>query len=291
VRSRISSANEVSSAAGKGYDKQSQDVLIPSFIAAYTGQSANTVAFTPFPSTPLPNWRLDYSGLSKIEAFKNVFQSISITHAYSSTYSVASFTNSLEYTNVGNNTNLSGYNDNSYATQFNSQGQLIPVYVISQVLISEQFAPLVGISVRTKNKLTARFEYKTKRDLSLNVSNAQITEVNSKDWSIEVGYIKNNMKLPFKQQGRTITMKNDINFRLNLSVTNNLTIQRKIDDVSTITNGNINVQIRPNISYAVNNKLNIQLYVDRNVNDPLVTNSYHRATTRVGTKILFNLAQ
>jgi cell surface protein SprA len=61
--------------------------------------------------------------------------------------------------------------------------------------------------------------------------------------------------------------------------------------VSTITNGNINVQIRPNISYAVNNKLNIQLYVDRNVNDPLVTNSYHRATTRVGTKILFNLAQ
>ena len=99
------------------------------------------------------------------------------------------------------------------------------------------------------------------------------------------------MKLPFRQQGRTITMKNDINFRLNLSVTNNLTIQRKIDDVSTITNGNINIQIRPNISYAVNNKLNIQIYVDRNVNDPLVTNSYRRATTRVGTKILFNLAQ
>ena len=291
VRSRISLANEVSNSTGKGYERQSQDVLIPAFIAAYTGQSANTVGFTPFPSTPLPNWRLDYSGLSKLNAFKDIFQSISITHAYSSTYSVASFTNSLEYTNVGNNNNLSGYNDGTFASQFNSQDQLIPVYVISQVLISEQFAPLIGVSVRTKNKLTARFEYKTKRDLSLNVSNAQITEVNSKDWSIEFGYIKNNMKLPFRQQGRTITMKNDINFRLNLSVTNNLTIQRKIDDVSTITNGNINIQIRPNISYAVNNKLNIQIYVDRNVNDPLVTNSYRRATTRVGTKILFNLAQ
>ena len=86
-------------------------------------------------------------------------------------------------------------------------------------------------------------------------------------------------------------LKNDINFRLNLSVTSNVTIQRKIDNVNTITNGNVNIQIRPNISYVVNSKLNIQLYVNRNVTDPLVTNSYRRATTQVGTKILFNLAQ
>jgi cell surface protein SprA len=78
---------------------------------------------------------------------------------------------------------------------------------------------------------------------------------------------------------------------MTLSVTNNRIIQRKIDDVSTITSGNINFQLRPNINYVVNQKLNIQFYVDRNVNDPLVTNSYRRATTQVGTKIIFNLAQ
>ncbi len=288
----LTQSNEATKSGVAKYERQSQDVLIPAFIAAYTGGNPNTTPYTPFPSTPLPNWRLDYSGLTKLAAFKDVFQSISITHAYSSTYSVASFTNSLEYTDVGNNNNLSNYNNGSYPDKYNPQtGLIIPTYVISQVLISETFAPLVGVSVRTKSKMTARFEYKTKRDLSLNVSNAQITEVNSKDWSVEFGYIKNNMKMPFRQQGRTITLKNDINFRLNFSITNNVTIQRKIDDVSTITNGNINIQIRPNISYAVNNKLNIQLYVDRNVNDPLVTNSYRRATTRVGTKILFNLAQ
>ena len=275
-----------------GYESKSQDVLIPAFISAYTGASADRVSLSPFPSTPLPNWRLDYNGLTKLAAFKDVFQSISVTHAYSSTYSVSSFTNSLEYRDFANNVPLSDYNTGTnFASVLNSQQERIPVYVISQVLISEQFAPLIGISVRTKSKLTARFEYKTKRDLSLNISNAQITEVNAKDWSIEVGYIKNNMKLPFKDNGRIITMKNDINFRLNLSVTNNRTIQRKIDEVNTITNGNINIQIRPNISYAVNNKLNIQLYFDRNISDPLVTNSYRRATTRVGTKITFNLAQ
>lgn len=278
-------------ATGRSYETQSQDVLIPAFYSAYTGASANTVGLSPFPSTPLPGWRVDYSGLSKLNAFKDVFQSVSLSHSYSSTYSVASFTNSLEYTDVSNNISLSDYNNGVFASKTNSSGELIPVYVISQVLLSEQFAPLIGISIRTKSKLTAKVEYKMKRDLSLNVSNAQITEVNAKDWSVEVGFTKNNMKMPIKDHGRIITMKNDVNFRLNVSVTNNVTIQRKINDVNAITNGNINIQVRPNISYAVNNKLNVQFYVDYNENDPLVSNSYRRTTTRVGTKIVFNLAQ
>jgi cell surface protein SprA len=158
-------------------------------------------------------------------------------------------------------------------------------------MISEQFAPLIGVNVRTKSKMTARFEYKTKRDLSLNISNAQVTELNSKDWSFELGYTKSNLKLPFRDQGRVITLKNDITFRLNMSVTNSQTIQRKIEEVNNVTNGNINFQLRPNISYVVNQKLNIQLYLDRNINEPLVSTSYPRSTTRFGTKIQFNLAQ
>src|SRR5690606_5882316 len=105
---------------------------------------------------------------------------------------------------------------------------------------------------------TANFQYKTKRDLALNISNAQITELNSKDFSMEFGYTKNNMKLPFKSQGRLIVLKNDITFRMNFTVSDTRTIQRKIDELSTITNGNINFQLKPNISYVVNQKLNIQ---------------------------------
>jgi cell surface protein SprA len=147
------------------------------------------------------------------------------------------------------------------------------------------------VNVRTKNKMTARFEYKTKRDISLFIPNAQVTELNSKDWSFEIGYTKTNMKLPFKDQGRVITLKNDITFRMNMSITNSQTIQRKIEGENNVTNGNINFQLRPNISYVVNQKLNVQLYLDRNVNEPLISTSYPRSTTRFGTKIQFNLAQ
>lgn len=274
-----------------GYNRQSQDVLIPAFIAAYTGTDAGTTALTPFPQLPIPNWRLDYNGLNKIGNLKDVFQAITLSHAYSSTYQVTNFNNSLLYGNVAN-IPLKDYNSGTnFASQFNDNGDVVPIYVISQVMISETFAPLVGVNVRTKNKFTARFEYKTKRDISLNISNAQITELNNKDWVVEVGYTKNNLRLPFRDQGRVITLKNDVTFKLNMSVNNSLTIQRKIDEVNVITNGNINIQIRPNISYVVNQKLNIQIYFDRNINQPQVSNSFPRATTKFGTKILFNLAQ
>lgn len=279
------------SITGNSYESRSQDVLIPAFLAAYTGKSAETVGLSPFPAIPFPNWRIDYSGLNKIEGLKDIFQSITLNHAYSSTYSVVNYTNSLEYTNVRINNPVEDYNNGLFASQTTSKGELIPVYVISQVMISEQFAPLIGINFRTKSKLNMRFEYKTKRDLALNTSNSQITELNSKDWSVDLGYTKTNMKLPFKDNGRVITLKNDITFQLNMSVANNRTIQRKIAEVNTITNGNINFQFRPNVSYLINQKLRIQVYVERTVNEPLVTSSFRRSTTRGGVKIVFNLSQ
>jgi len=291
MKSRLEQVNP-----GETYDTTSQDVLIPAFIAAYTGKDVNKMGLSPFPKTPLPNWRLDYNGLNKLEAFKNIFQSFTVSHAYQSSYSVLNYSNSLDPNVVGDvdrlllNRPVTDYN-NSYFASKQSDGKLVPVYVISQVMISETFAPLIGISMRTKGRLSANFQYKTKRDLSLTVSNAQITEMNSKDFSFELGYTKNNMKLPFKTQGRTVVLKNDVTFRMNLTVGNTKTIQRKIDELNIITNGNINFQLRPNISYVVNQKLNIQLYFERTINEPQVSNSYRRATTRMGAQIRFSLAQ
>lgn len=278
---------------GSEFDSTSQDVVIPAFLAAYSGADARAISLSPFPRTPLPNWRVDYTGLGKIGFLKDVFQSVTISHAYQSSYSVLNYSNSLDaedYSLVSIDKPIEDYNRTYFGRQ-NANGDYIPLYVISQVLISEQFAPLVGINVRTKSRLTARAEYKTKRDLALNISNAQVTELNSKDISCEIGFTKNNMKLPFKSQGRTIVLKNDVTFRMNFSISDTKTIQRKVDDLHTITNGNINFQLRPNISYVVNQKLTVQGYFERTINEPLVTNSYPRSTTRFGIQVRFSLAQ
>jgi cell surface protein SprA len=283
---------------GQTYQDKSQDVLIPAFIAAYSGTSATDVNLSPFPKIPIPNWRFTYEGLNKISGIKDIFQSVTLTHGYKSSYSVVNYSNSLQYGAVNLSNRVEDYNETRFATVPSATTDLlIPVYIINQVMINESFQPLVGLNFRTKSKLSFRFEYKTKRDVSLNVSNAQVTEVNGKDWSAEVSFTKNNMKMPFKDQGRIITLKNNITFLLNVSMNNNQTIQRTLADAaqqveggSTITNGNINFQFRPNISYVVNQKLTIQMYGDHNTNEPLVTNSFPRTNTRVGFKILFNLA-
>lgn len=296
IKNRDIIQQRFSSYRSTGYEGQSQDVLIPAFIAAYSGRSAQTVGLSPFPSIPLPNWRLDYSGLNKLNGLKDIFTSITVSHAYTSSYSVSQYNNSMLYNDInqlGLSNNIEKYNSNQSfvadKTDDNS-GQLVPLFVISQVIISETFAPLIGINIKTKKKLSIAFNYKTKRDISLNVPNAQITEVNGKDWSLEVGFTKNNMRLPFRDQGRIITLKNDVTFKLTMSVTNNQTIQRRIDEGSTTTNGNINFQLRPNVSYMVNKKLQVQAYIERTTNDPLVSNSYFRATTKGGIKVIFSLA-
>jgi cell surface protein SprA len=78
---------------------------------------------------------------------------------------------------------------------------------------------------------------------------------------------------------------------MNVTVSDSKTIQRKISDLNTVTNGNVNFQLRPNISYVVNQKLTLQGYFERTVNKPQITNSYPRATTRFGIQVRFSLAQ
>jgi cell surface protein SprA len=280
------------------YDSTMQDVVIPAFLAAYSGKDAKAVSLSPFPKIPMPNWRVDYTGLNKLGIFKNAFQSITISHAYQSTYSVVNFSNSLDsLANTPINQSsltldrpIEDYN-RSYFGEPNASGKYVPLYVISQVLLSEQFAPLIGVNVRTKSRVTANFQYKTKRDVSLTISNAQITEMLSKDVSLEIGFTKNNLRLPFKSEGRLIVLKNDVTFRLNTTVSDQRTIQRKVNELNMITNGSVNIQLRPNISYVVNQKLNIQAYFERTINDPKVSNSYRRATTRFGVQVRFSLAQ
>lgn len=271
------------------YDTLSQDVLIPAFLAAYAGKSVSNKNLVPFPKIPLPNWRVDYAGLTKIPSLAEIFSSFTISHGYNSTYSVSNFTNSLNYGEdvIGLQNNILDYP----LAQNDSTGRLVPVYIINQVMISEQFVPLIGFNIRTKGNISTRLEFRKSRNLSLNMSNAQVTETKNNDITLDFGYSKMGLKLPWKFQGRTITLENDITFRVAASVRDSKTIQRKIYDKSTITNGNLTWQVRPTVTYKISNQLDFTFYMERNVTNPKVLSSYKRATTAFGIQLRFGLAQ
>ncbi|WP_291725862.1 cell surface protein SprA [Bernardetia sp.] len=269
------------------YALGSQDVLIPSFLSAYSGRSTTSE----FPRIPLPNWRLTYNGLTNLEVFKDRFRSISITHGYQSTYAVGSYTSSLLYDFSYLNLGITEYNVPLADIIDPETGELQPVFVVNQVSISERFSPLIGINIRTNNDITFRFNFNKDRMLSLNLSNSQLAEQRNNDFVFDVGFVRKGVKIPFTD----VVLKNDLTFRCAVTLRDTKVIQRKIDTDGTqdsdFTGGNFNLQFKPTLAYMVNQRVNLTAYFDRAINRPRLSNSFPRYNTAFGVQVRFNLAQ
>src|SRR5690606_18270366 len=87
ARERGADVNDVDTQGyPRGFGKNSQAVLLPAFLSAYTGQDANKVKLGAFRNMPIPNWDLKYTGFMKYNWFKKNFKRFSLTHGYRSTY-------------------------------------------------------------------------------------------------------------------------------------------------------------------------------------------------------------
>lgn len=277
---RLKTANP----AGDSYNLNSQDVLIPAFFAAYSGKSPQKVKFSPFYKIPLPNWRLNYNGLTNVPWFKKRFSQIQISHSYSSTYNVGNFVSSLEYDAAFVALNAPLY---PFATQVNAENQFVPVYVMSVISFVERFSPLAGVQFRTKDGISGGLEYNQDRNVGLNLSNVSVNEVNNKEFVGHVGFTRQNVR--FRFGGKTIHLKNELTFDCKVAYRDQRNLIRKLDGETTPTAGNLFFQFNPSVTYNASKQLTFRVYIDRLVNDPLVSNSFRRAVTQGGVQIRFNL--
>lgn len=281
------------------YGKNSQDVLIPAFLAAYSGKEVNSVgdisskSLNKAPSLPLPNWRIDYAGLSRLPKMRKKFSSFSITHSYSSKYNINSFTSALRYDELNPNSRVNTNSAGDLDT--NGVGEYVPVFLIDEVTVQERFSPLIGINIRTKSKINIRVDYNKSRTMTLSMNNGQVTEVSSNDFVFGFGYTTKNFKMPFRVKGEQLVLPNNLTFKTDISVRDTKTVQRTLDTeeqegLNEVTAGNLNFQLRPNINYEYNKRLNIQLFFERSINNPKVSTSFKRTSTRFGIKLRFSLA-
>ncbi len=296
IRGQLTEANGLPQ-SDTSYQNNTQDVLIPAFTRAYQRQTAagyKAKPFNPFAGLPLPNWRVDYNGLSELPLLKKYFSSVTLSHAYQSTYSIANYTTSALYTSPPD-----GF------PQVRANGKVVPYYVINTVTIAERMAPLIGINIKTKKNITARLEYKVERNLALNTTNAQVTSIFVQDYVIGAGYTTNRFKLPFKIRGVRQTLTNDLTMRLDLTIRDNETVQRTIVQTrdtangrtiitsetsqNQTTNGTRQVQLKPTIDYVLNQRLNLQFYFTRVVSEPKISSSYKNVATTAGIQIRYSL--
>ena len=281
-----------------GYGRYSQSVLIPAFLAAYTKSDPNSISLmketngnmrnNPFSGyLPKPNWRLSYTGLSKIPALAKIFTSINLTHAYTGTLSMNSFTSALNYSDPMK-ASAPGFRD-SISNNF------IPFYLVPNVNIQEAFSPLIGIDVTTVNQLNFKFEYKKSRTLALSLVDYQLTETNSSEWSVGAGWRKKGFPLPFKIPGgvgaKGKKLQNDITFRLDLSFRDDANSNSTLDQANAFgTGGQKVVTIQPSIDYVLNNRLNLKLYFDQRRTTPYISTSSPTVMTRFGFQVKVSLS-
>ncbi len=269
-----------------GYGPTSPQVLVPAFIAAYTGQTPDKVALSPFPSIKYmrPNWRITYEGVvSQSDFLKKYVKTLSFNHAYRSSYNVGSFISNLDY------------NENLYSDGFsyvrNTLGDFIGPNDINTVSISEQFSPLINVDITWINDFETRAELKTSRNLALSFSNNQITEVLSNEMVFGVGYRFTRMDLIVKTKKSQKAYSNDLNVRADLSFRKNKTILRKIVEADEqLTAGQGSVTLKSTADYMLSDRFQLRLYFDKILNNPY-KGSYKTSNTNFGVSFRFTLAQ
>jgi cell surface protein SprA len=285
IARRLSDENPNSSGAldengfPEGYSANSQDVLIPAFMAAYAGRNASTAKTTPFLNVPIPNWRLTYDGLTRIEFLRKHFRTITIAHAYRSTFTVGSFRS------------ISNYREkDGYASVLDNVGNFIPEYEIAQVSISEQFAPLISFDMTWVNSLMTRLEYRSSRNIGLSFANNQVTDIKTREIIVGTGYRFKDLAFNMASGNNTSRIQSDLVLRLDLAFRRNMTVLRKIvEEVDVISAGQNAIGVNFSADYQVSPRVNMRLFYDRNMTNPFISNQFKTSTTHAGFSFRFML--
>ena len=268
-----------------GVNTAGSDVLIPAFLAAYSGMDAKKIYLTPFPSLldVLPNWRITYDGLTKIGAIGNHFKNITLSHAYQCTYTVGSYSSYLNWIQVDGN---KGFVQNELT------GDPMPSspYNISSVSINEKFAPLFGVSVTLKNDLKVSAEYRDGRTLTLNAGAGQVVEAQTRNVTIGLGYKIVGFNTVLKMRGSGKGISNDLTVNADFSYQQNQALIRRIESNYTqATSGTRTVSFNVSANYVMSKRVTISAFFDHQVNTPLISsNAYPTSNSAYG--ITFNLS-
>ncbi len=269
--------------------RTSSDVLIPAFLAAYSGRNAATQYLSVFPGLAdvLPNWRITYEGLVYIPAIRAIFKSLTINHAYQCTYTVGSYSSYLNW--VSADGGKLGF------TLDELTGNPIPSspYNISSVTITERFAPLFGLTATLYNNMTFNAEYRDQRTLTLNTSAAQVVEANQRGIKAGFGYKIVGFNTVLKMKGSQQGVSNDLTLNADFSYSFTQALIRRIENSFTqATSGTRTVAFNLTANYILSRRMKLGLYFEHQINTPLVSSTaYPTTNTAFGLSFNFSLAR
>ncbi len=259
-----------------GFGKNNQAVLLPAFIAAYSGTDASKVSTGIFRNFPIPNWTIKYNGLMRYETFKKTFKRFSLQHSYRASYTINQFRSNFDYDN-----DSSGMDDS---------GNFYNKTLISNVNLVEQFSPLVRLDFELKNSLKVLTEIKKDRALSMSFDNNLLTEVKGIEYIVGLGYRFKNVVFSSRlADNPTGVIKGDINLKADLSYRNNQTIVRYLDyDNNQLAGGQNLWSLKVTADYSFSKNLTAIFYYDHSFSKAVISTSYPITNIRSGFTLRYN---
>lgn len=304
-------AHDIDTLAARGYTKGfgniQNEVLLPAFLAAYTGKDANTVGLDVFKTIPLPTWRLSYNGLSKLPFFRDIFQNFSLTHGYKGSLTVNSFDTNPQWLDSRNLSGPDPFSGNFYAR-----------LLIPEVVIQEAFSPLIAIDAALKNGMSFNIDYKKSRTLAMSFISYQLAETQAQEISLGFGYLLRDVDIAFltgsnkrgakkpeqgapqpqqQQQrqggigGRGGQLRSrDLDINFNMSIRDDVTFNHLLDQgIIEPVRGNYALNILPSAEYQINTRLALRLFFDYRQNIPRTSAGFPRTDTSGGLVVRFKL--
>ena len=269
----------------------SADVLVPAFLAAYTGQNPNKVSLNPFLGILriLPNWSVTYDGLGKLPWMRDHFKSVTLTHAYTCKYAIGSYGSYSTWVGAEGTNKMLGF----VRDVTNDAPRPSSTYDISNVTLTEAFSPLIGLNMTMKNSLSFKAEYRKQRNLALNVTSVQLTEGHTNEFVIGGGYtIKNLSFIAKKRDGGQKKVSNDLKLQVDVSYKDVKMLLRKVEEgITQASSGNRVLAIKISADYVLSQKINLQLFYDHQGTTPLISSSYPVKADNVGLNIKLMLTR
>ncbi|MFV5691609.1 cell surface protein SprA [Flavobacterium sp. LT1R49] len=259
-----------------GYGKNNQAVLLPAFLAAYSGTNATDVSLGIFRNFPIPNWAVKYNGLMRYTFFKKNFKRFSMQHSYRASYTINSFRSNFEYDKTPNGVDASG-------NFFNST-------IMSNINLVEQFSPLIRMDFELKSSLKVLTEIKKDRALSMSFDNNLLTEVKGIEYVVGLGYrFKDVIFSSRLADNPTGIIKSDINIKGDLSYRNNQTIVRYLDyDNNQLAGGQNIWSLKITADYAFSKNLTAIFYYDHSFSRAVISTSFPLTNIRSGFTMRYN---
>ncbi|MEG9327115.1 cell surface protein SprA [Salinimicrobium catena] len=259
-----------------GFGKTSQDVLLPAFLAAYSGKDAGEISLGAFRDFPLPNWNLKYTGFMRIPWFQKKFKRFSVNHGYTAGYTINQFQTNLDY-------------DPENSTDVDQAGNYKSELLYSNVNLTEQFSPLVRIDMEMNNSVKILADVQKDRALSLSFDNNLLTEISGNQYTVGLGYRIKDLKFTTTVGGRQRILSSDLNFKADVSYRHNETIIRYLDvENSQVTAGQDIWAINFTADYALSKNLTALVYYDHSFSEYAISTAFPQTTIRSGITLRYN---